>query len=108
MFPAAVIDAGLGIIVRLTYYPGSTPVWRRGLRDLSTTVGDFRVDIPAGLTVTGEPAASAAGALTAGRSGRGRCRQPRHSVSIQWFRRRAALDRTLGSRMVLASSALPS
>ncbi len=68
MFPAAVIDAGLGIIVRLTYYPGSTPVWRRGLRDLSTTVGDFRVDIPAGLTVIGKPAASAAGALTAGPS----------------------------------------
>ncbi len=54
MFPAAVIDAGLGIIVRLSYYLGSTPVWRHGLRDLSTTAGDFGVDIPAGLTVTGE------------------------------------------------------
>jgi hypothetical protein len=41
MFPAAVIDAELGIIVRLTYYRGSTPVWRHELRDLSTTVGDF-------------------------------------------------------------------
>ncbi len=108
MFPAAVIDAELGIIVRLTYYLGSTPVWRHELRDLSTTVGDFGVDIPGDLTSPRKPAASAAGALTAGRSGRGRCRQPRHSVSIQWFRRRAARDRTLGSRMVLASSALPS
>ena len=41
MFPAAVIDAELGIIVRLTYYLGSTPVWRHELRDLSATVGDF-------------------------------------------------------------------
>src|SRR5712691_7936189 len=107
MFPAAVIYAELGIIVRLSYYLGSTPVWRHELRGLSTTVGDFRV-IPADLTVTGET-----------RGFRGRrphrwpqrareSRQPRHSVSIQWFRRRAALDRTPGSRMVLASSALPS
>ena len=30
------------------------------------------------------------------------------SVPIQWLRRRAALDRTVGSRKVLASSAVPS
>jgi len=31
-----------------------------------------------------------------------------YSVSIQWLRRRAAVDRTFGSCKVLASSALPS
>jgi hypothetical protein len=54
LFPAAVavIDAELGIILRLTCYLGSRPVQRQELRDLATDGGDFRVDIPAGLPVT--------------------------------------------------------
>ncbi len=57
IFPAAVavIDAGLGIILQLTYYIGSAPVQRYELRDPIATAGDgFRVDIPPGLPVVAE------------------------------------------------------
>ncbi|MGH3410052.1 MAG: hypothetical protein ACRDRJ_47290 [Streptosporangiaceae bacterium] len=58
LFPAAVavIDAELGIILRLTCYLGTKPVQRQELRDITTGDGDFRVDIPVGVPVTEEAA----------------------------------------------------
>ena len=51
MFPAAVavIDAELGIVLRLTSYIGAKPVRRHELRDITTSSSDFQVDLPAGL-----------------------------------------------------------
>lgn len=51
MFPAAVavVDAGTGIVLRLTSYIGEQPVRRCELRDTTTTAGDFTIDIPSGL-----------------------------------------------------------
>ncbi len=48
MFPAAVavIGAETRLIVRLTSYIGANPVQRHQLRDLTTGIGDFRIDIP--------------------------------------------------------------
>lgn len=56
MFPAAVavVDAELGILLRLTSYLGGKPVQRDELRDITTTAGDFRVDIPPDLPVSEE------------------------------------------------------
>ncbi len=52
LFPAAsLIDAELGIILRLTFYIGDKPVHRYELRDVTTSVSDFRPQIPAGLPV---------------------------------------------------------
>jgi hypothetical protein len=53
LFPAAVavVDAELGIILRLTSYIGDNPVQRYELRDVTTSVGDFRPEIPDGLPV---------------------------------------------------------
>jgi hypothetical protein len=53
MYPAAVavVDAELGIILRLTHYLGDKPVQRSELRDVTTSVGDFRPAMPAGLPV---------------------------------------------------------
>jgi hypothetical protein len=53
LFPAAVavVDAELGIILRLTSYIGDNPVQRYELRDVTTSVGDFRPAIPDGLPV---------------------------------------------------------
>jgi hypothetical protein len=51
LFPAAVADAELGIILRLTFYIGDNPVQRYELRDITTSVGDFRPRIPDGLPV---------------------------------------------------------
>src|SRR5260221_2142695 len=50
-FPAAVavVDAELGIVLRLTSYIGSRAVRRCELRDITTGSGGFRVDLPAGL-----------------------------------------------------------
>jgi hypothetical protein len=45
----AVVDAELGILLRLTSYLGGKPVRRYELRDVSTGTGDFQVDIPPGL-----------------------------------------------------------
>lgn len=55
LFPAAtaVIDAELGIALRLTYYIGGKPVCHYELHDV-TTGSEFQVDIPAGLPVTEE------------------------------------------------------
>ena len=53
LFPAAIaiVDAELGIILRLTAYIGDNPVQRYELRDVTTSVGDFRPRIPDGLPV---------------------------------------------------------
>jgi len=53
MFPAAVavVDAELGVIVRLTSYIGGTPVQRYELANLAALSGEFRVDLPADLPV---------------------------------------------------------
>jgi hypothetical protein len=53
LFPAAVaiVDAELGIILRLTAYIGENPVQRDELRDVTTSVGDFRPRIPDGRPV---------------------------------------------------------
>jgi hypothetical protein len=53
VFPAAVavVDAELGIILRLTSYIGDNPVQRYELRDVTTSVGDFRPRIPDDLPV---------------------------------------------------------
>jgi hypothetical protein len=53
LFPAAiaVIDAELGIILRLTSYVGDKPVDRSELRDPTTDLGDFRPAMPADLPV---------------------------------------------------------
>ena len=53
MFPAAVavVDAELGVIVRLTSYIGGTPVQKYQLEDLAALAGEFRVDLPDGLPV---------------------------------------------------------
>jgi hypothetical protein len=53
LFPAAaaVIDLELGIILRLTFYIGDKPVQRYELRDVTTSVGDFRPRTPDGLPV---------------------------------------------------------
>jgi hypothetical protein len=50
----AVVDAELGILLRLTSYLGDKPVQRFELRDITTGGGAFRVDIPAGLPTVGE------------------------------------------------------
>jgi hypothetical protein len=54
VFPAtvAVVDAELGVIVRLTSYIDGTPVQKYELEDLATLAGEFRVDLPADLPVT--------------------------------------------------------
>jgi hypothetical protein len=53
LYPAAVavLDAELGIILRLTSYIGDNPVQRYELRDVTTSVGDFRPAIPDGMPV---------------------------------------------------------
>jgi hypothetical protein len=56
IFPAAVVvvDAGTGIVLRLTSYIGEQPVRRCELRDVTATPGDFTIDIPPGLPVVEE------------------------------------------------------
>jgi hypothetical protein len=56
MFPAAVavVDAELGILLRLTSYMGGKPVRRYDLRDVTTGTGDFSVGIPPGLPTVEE------------------------------------------------------
>ena len=51
----AVIDAELGIILRLTSYAGGRPLKRYELRDVTTTVADFHPRIPPGLPVSETP-----------------------------------------------------
>ena len=48
MFPAAVarIDAALGLVLRLTAYVGNQAVQRHELRDVTTDIGDFQINIP--------------------------------------------------------------
>lgn len=60
MFPAAVavIDADLGIVQRLTFYIGGKPVRRYELRDIKASDGEFRADLPPGLTVSEESSPS--------------------------------------------------
>jgi hypothetical protein len=57
LFPAAVavVDAELGILLRLTSYLGGKPVRRYELRDITTGAGDFQVDIPPGMPTVEEP-----------------------------------------------------
>jgi hypothetical protein len=49
IFPAAValIDVETRLVLRLTSYIGAKPVRRYELHDITTDVGDFRIDIPA-------------------------------------------------------------
>jgi len=56
MFPAAVavVDAELGIVLRLTYYIGAKAVQRQELRDSTSETGGFQVDLPAGLPTVEE------------------------------------------------------
>jgi len=56
MFPAAVavVDAELGIVLRLTYYIGAKAVQRHELRDITSETGGFQVDLPAGLPTVEE------------------------------------------------------
>ncbi len=56
MFPAAVavVDPDLRFVVRLTSYIGARPVQRHELRDVTTDVGDFQVQTPAGLPTVEE------------------------------------------------------
>jgi hypothetical protein len=55
LFPAAVavVDAELGILLRLTSYLGGKPVRRYELQDITTGAGD-RVDIPPGMPTVEE------------------------------------------------------
>lgn len=50
----AVVDAELGIPLRLTSYPGGKPVLRHELQDITSGAGDVRVDIPPGLPTVEE------------------------------------------------------
>ena len=50
----AVVDAELGILLRLTSYLGGKPVQRYQLLDITTGAGEFRVDIPPGLPTVEE------------------------------------------------------
>ena len=56
MFPAtvAVVDAELGVLLRLTSYLGGKPVQRDGLQDITLEPGGFRADIPSDLPVSEE------------------------------------------------------
>jgi hypothetical protein len=57
MFPAAVavVDAGTGLVLRLTSYIGTRPVQRCELREVTVGVGDFQVELPADLPAVEEP-----------------------------------------------------
>jgi hypothetical protein len=50
----AVVDAELGIVLRLTSYMGGKPVRRYELRDITTGPSAFRIDIPPNLPVSEE------------------------------------------------------
>ena len=56
MFPTAVavVDAELGILLRLTSYLGGKPVQRCELRDVTAGAGDFRATIPPDLPTVEE------------------------------------------------------
>jgi hypothetical protein len=56
LFPAAVavVDAGTGLVLRLTSYIGDRPVRRCELRDITPMAGELTIDIPPGLPVTEE------------------------------------------------------
>jgi len=54
MFPAAVVDADLRLVLRLTSYIGTRPVQRHELCDVTTDVGDFRIKIPVDLPMVEE------------------------------------------------------
>jgi hypothetical protein len=57
LFPAAVavVDAELGLVLRLTSYIGDRPVRRCELRDITPLAGDLPIDIPPDLPVTEDP-----------------------------------------------------
>jgi hypothetical protein len=50
----AVVDAELGILLRLTTYAGGKPVRRYELRDITAEAGEFRADLPPGLPIVDE------------------------------------------------------
>jgi hypothetical protein len=56
MFPAAVavVDADMGLVLRMTSYIGANPVQHHEFRDITTDVGDFRVKIPGDLPTVEE------------------------------------------------------
>jgi hypothetical protein len=56
LFPAAValLDAELGVLLRLTRYIGDRPVQRSELRDVTAAVAGFEPRLPAGRPVTDE------------------------------------------------------
>jgi outer membrane lipoprotein-sorting protein len=54
----AVVDAELGVLLRLTCYLRGKPVQRMELRDLTAGAGDFPVDIPPDLPVVEETRAA--------------------------------------------------
>jgi hypothetical protein len=56
MFPAAVavVDADMGLVLRMTSYIGANPVQHHEFRDVTTDVGDFRVKIPGDLPTVEE------------------------------------------------------
>jgi hypothetical protein len=57
LFPSAVavMDAELGLVLRLTSYIGDRPVRRAELRDITPLAGDLAIDIPPDLPVTEDP-----------------------------------------------------
>ncbi len=68
LFPAAVavVDAGTGLVLRLTSYIGDRPVRRSELRDITPMAGDLTIDIPPDLPVTEDPGPGADGSPPGG------------------------------------------
>jgi hypothetical protein len=50
----AVVDAEMGLVLRLTSYIGDRPVRRCELRDITPMASELTIDIPPGLPVTEE------------------------------------------------------
>ena len=98
LFPAAVavVDAGTGLVLRLTSYIGDRPVRRSELRDITPMAGDLTIDIPPDLPVTEDPVRARTGPRPADRTGwpsRGKqpARRPRRTLRTwrkAWPRRR--------------------
>jgi hypothetical protein len=61
-----VVDAGTGLVLRLTSYIGDRPVRRSELRDITPMAGDLTIDIPPDLPVTEDPGPGADGSPPGG------------------------------------------
>ncbi len=97
MFPAAVavIDAEFGIVQRLTFYIGGKPVRQYELRDIKASDGEFRADLPPGLTVSEESSPS-------GTSRNGRPTPPNLPLAIATaVGRQAAVEASKAARNLL-------